>query len=429
MSILRSLERRGADGSLPWGTSVIPTNMQTGLVSAGIAINDDVALSLTTVGSCISLLSDGISTLPLQGLKKTKDRSKKLLDPTPPLIDNPWPEGTRQDFFTQVMVSLLLRGNFYGQIVDRDSGGYATMIMPIHPDRIMARRDTNTGKRTYKASGQPIPLDDMVHIPALLVPGSFIGLNPVEYQRSPWALAAATERYGSQFFANSANPSGVIEVPGTLAPEEALEMAREWKMMHGGLGMASQPAIFTDGATWKTISVAPDDAQFLQTRQFQQQQIISWFRIPPHKIGVTDRSPGPTLTEELEMMYVQDALLPWAVRIEQYFSDLLRPSQTCKFDFASRLRGNTLARAQAAQIWANIGENTLDELRALEDREPLPNGLGNVIARPANMAYWDVATGKQIASPSANVGAVNPGGLGDGGGDPNNAPGPTQPDQ
>src|SRR5947209_5947432 len=130
MSLLRRLEHRGADPTQAWGSSQPPRNSELGVVASGIAMNDDTALSIVTVGTCISLLADGVSTCPLLGLKRTKDRSKRLLDPLPPLIDNPWPEGTRQDFFTQVMVSLLLRGNFYGQIVDRDPMGYATTIMP-----------------------------------------------------------------------------------------------------------------------------------------------------------------------------------------------------------------------------------------------------------------------------------------------------------
>lgn len=387
-------------------------------------------MSIVTVGTCICLLADGIATLPLNGLKKTKDRSKEFLNPVPSLIDDPWPECTRQDFFTQVMFSMLLRGNFYGRIVDRDSAGYATTVQPIHPDKVIARRDDRTGKREYRILGKIIPTEDMVHIPSVyLPPGSFIGLNPVEYMRQSWGLAAAAEKYGSQVFQNSAHPSGVIELEGDLNPEETLAMARDWKQNHQGLGNAQLPAVLTGGAQWKTIQMMPDDAQFLQTREFQQQQIVSWFRIPPHKIGVQDRSPGPTLTEELEMQYVTDALLPYAIRIEAYWNRLLRPSQVCKFDFSARLRGNTLQRAQAAQIKANIGMNTLNELRATEDEEPLPNDLGEVIARPANMSYWSVITGKQIASPSADVGAVNPGGLGDGGGDPNNSPAETNPDE
>lgn len=391
-------------------------------------MNDDAALSVATVAACISMLSDSIATLPLNAYKRTKDKTRKIVDPTPPLIANPWPEGTLQDFLSQVMVSLTLRGNFYGRICDRDSRGYPTIIMPVHPDRVMARRDRDSGKRVYRFDGAPVPLQDVVHIPSgMLTPGSFIGMNPVEYQRQSWSLAAAAEKYGSAFFSNSANPSVVIEVPGDLSTEETVEMARNWKMDHQGIGNAQMPGVMTGGATIKALSIAPDDAQFLQTRTYQREVIISWFRIPPHKIGITDRTPGPTLTEELEMMFVTDALLPWANRIEAYFSAMLPPSQVCKFDFSSRVRGNRLQRMQSAQISANTGIEMIDEIRDRDDLPPLPNGLGQVIARPTNMQYFDTATGDPITNPKP-AGADNSGGFGGGGGNPDGSPDPTKPD-
>src|SRR5438445_6590442 len=121
MSLLREIgqrakETRGADPTLPWGSSYIPTNGQIGLTAAGVPMNDDMALSIGTVYSCIALLTDSVATLPLYAYKKTRDKSKVTVSPPPPLIDNPWPEGVLHDFLTQVMVSLLLRGNFYGLI-------------------------------------------------------------------------------------------------------------------------------------------------------------------------------------------------------------------------------------------------------------------------------------------------------------------------
>src|SRR5579859_1821914 len=149
MSILRSLERRGADPTLPWGSSYIPTNGQIGLVAAGVPMNDDAAMSIVTVATCIAILADDVSTLPLNTYRKTKDRSKKLIDPSPPLIADPWPEGIQQDWITQVMYSLSLRGNFFSRLLGRDDRGYATMCQPVHPDQVFARRDLATGKRIY----------------------------------------------------------------------------------------------------------------------------------------------------------------------------------------------------------------------------------------------------------------------------------------
>lgn len=431
-AVVRGSERRGADPTLPWGSSYIPTNAQTGLSAAGIAINDDMAYSITTVASCVRMLADSASGLDLLALKKTKDRSRKLIDPPPPVIQNPWPEGTLQDWLVQVVNSIAMRGNFFGKIVDRDADGYPTIIMPIHPDWVVAMRSPSTGKRRYWFWGRPVDTNDVFHIPSALLPaGSFIGLNPIEYQRSAWGLAAAAEKYGGQFYANSANPSGILSTEQDLSEDETIEWLRSWRASHGGLQGAGLPAILTGGAKWTQISITPDDAQFLQTRTFQREQIISWFGIPPHKIGIMDRTPGPTDVEGLEMLYIQDAVVPYTSRIENYLSrpEITRPSQEARFDFSSRLRSNTLQRMQAWQIAGNSGILTIDELRAMENKEPLPKGMGNIVLRPMNMTAYDLETGEPVPGPAPDPSKspINPGGLGGQGGDPANSPGSAKP--
>lgn len=383
------IETRGADPTLPWGSSYIPTNGQIGLSAAGVPMNDDSALSITTVYACIRLLSDSIGTLPLGAYRKTKDKTKKPVDPPPPLVDDPWPEGTAQDFYSQVIVSLCLRGNFYGQIVDRDGSGTPTIIMPLHPDSVLARRD-RTGKRTYRVQGDLVSPHDMLHIPAFLVPGSFIGLNPVEYARSAWALAAAAEKYGGQFFANSANPSGVISVEDDLTEEKTRELARAWSMAHQGVGAAQKPAVLTGGAKWTAMSLNMDDAQFLQTREHQRVEIMSWFGIPPHMLGDVDRTTSwGTGIEQQEMGFMINTLGPLGTRIEQYFTKLLPKNQYAKFDYSHRLRTDTLQRYQAKQIAINSSWMSPDEARDDEDLPPIPGGKGDVYFRPANLVPID----------------------------------------
>lgn len=386
MAILRALERRGADPTLPWGSSYIPTNGQIGMTAAGVPMNDDMALTVGTVYTAVAILSDSVSTLPLETFRT----SQGVLKPTDPhpLIENPWPEGILLDWLTQVMFSLALRGNFFGRIVDRDSDGIPTMIQPIHPDQVLARRDS-TGRRRYWLQGQPCPTEDVLHIPAILPPGAFIGLNPVEYMRSSWGLAAAAERYGGQFFANSANPSGVIEVPEDLSEDETLELMRAWSMAHQGIGRAQYPAVLTGGAKWNQISISPDDAQFLQTRDFQRNEIAGFFRIPAHLMGQQDRtSSWGTGIEQMEIGFVINTLRPWLSRIEGYLSTLLPPGVTCRFNLAGRLRGDTLQRFQSYTLGRNGSWLTINEIRALENLPPVDVG-GDELWAPLNFAPVD----------------------------------------
>jgi HK97 family phage portal protein len=379
-------------------------------------MNDDTAMSIVTVYTCIAILCDAIATLPVNAYKRTRDRTKLVIDPPPPLVANPWPEGSLQDWLTQVVVSLALRGNFFGQIVDRGPNGYPTMIKPVHPDRVFARRDINSGQRVYRFDGAPVPTDDVVHIPALLVPGSFVGLNPVEYMRGSWALAAATERYGGQFFANSANPSGVITVEEDLTSEETLELARDWRMQHGGIANAQYPAVLTGGAQWHQIAINPDDAQFLQTRDFQRHEIASFYRIPEHMLGFQDRtSSWGTGIEQMEIGFVINTLRPWLSRIETYLTNITPPSQMVKFNLAGRLRGDTLQRFQAYTLARNGGWMNIDEIRELEDLPALPDGQGQDYWAPLNFAPIS-------AMQAGNVVPGSTGGIGGGVGNSPNAP-------
>ena len=391
MSILRSLERRGADPTLPWGSSYIPTNAQTGLIGAGVPINDDTSLSIATVYTCIAILSDAVSTLPLNTLVKTTDHSKVVVDPEPPLITNPWPDGTRITWLSQVMYSLLLRGNCYGVIASRDDMGYPTVIQLVHPDTVTARRNPDTGNREYRINGRLMPTANIMHIPALTPTGGFIGLNPVEYMRGSWGLASATEKYGGAFFSNGANPSGVLEYPGDLSENETLELKRAWQVQHQGVSMAQAPAVLTGGLTWRQISINPDDAQFLATRGYQSAEIAAFFRIPEHlALGSADRTTSYGVgIESMELQFVTYTLGPWLSRIEAQLSEYLPPAYTVQFDLSQRVRGPSIERAQRHTLERNGGWKNIDEIRAEENLPPLEDGKGQDFWSPLNFAPVD----------------------------------------
>lgn len=384
MSLIRGVfnqDKRGADPTLPWGSSYIPTNGQTGLTSAGLALNDDSALTISSVYTAVSILSDAVSTLPLRSYKRG-DPSRTVVD-SPLLVSDPWPEGTLQDWISQIMFSLALRGNFYGMIADRDNKGYATMVRPLHPDQVSARRIN--GQRAYWVDNKRVDTADVLHIPNILPPGSFIGINPVEYMRQSWALALAAEKYGSQFFQNSALPQGVIEVGEDLSEEETLELARGWKMAHGGLGNAGMPAVLTGGATFRTLSLKPEDVQFLNTKAYQREDIAAFFRIPAHLMGQQDRtSSWGTGVEQMEIGFVINTLQPYITKIESYLSRLLPQSVKVEFDLTGRLRGDQGARFAAYTMAINNGYMNIDEARMRENLPPLPNGNGQEFWRPLN---------------------------------------------
>lgn len=366
------------------------------MAAAGVAMNEDAAMAISMVFTCVAALADAVSSLPLRSFIET-DKVQKEIKPQPDLISDPWPEGTQQDFYTQVMTSLALRGNFYGKITVRDRLGYASVIMPLHPDQVLARRVN--GKREYRVNGHVEDTNDIVHIPALLMSGSFIGMNPVEYMRRSWGVLAAAEQYGAGFFRNSANPSGVISVDEDLEEDQVREMARQWQAAHGGVQNSNLPAILTGGAKWQQVSINPEDAQFIATRQLGRDDVRSFFRLPPHFVGDSSKETAfGNGIEQNELHVVTNVLRPWTNRISGYLDRLRPPNEHVQFDFSDRLRGDTLQRYQAYTLARNGGWMSANDILARE-KQPGIGDIGDVYLAPLNFAPIE-----RIMDGSANAG-------------------------
>jgi HK97 family phage portal protein len=305
------------------------------------------------------------------------------------------------------------RGNAFGVITQRDPKLlYPTQVVPVHNDdvQVIVRNKTSnlpgTGSIIYKVGGEVVPIDNMMHIRNISSPGSLLGMNPIQYARHTFGLAIATERYGEYFFSNSAEPSGVIEVSGDLSEEETIKLARAWMSKHQGASKAHMPAVLTGGAQYKPIGLNPDDAQFLTTRDFQRQDIISFFRIPEHVLSIVDRTTSwGTGIEQMEMGFVRNTLLPYIRRIETALSQLLPKTMYARFDLSHRLRGDTLQRYQAYTLGRNGGWLCSDEIRAAEEMDPLPDGKGQNFLQPLNMGTLGEQGAMEDNSSTKTVGA------------------------
>jgi HK97 family phage portal protein len=298
----------GPSGTLPWGNSVPPTNGQLGGTNTGQQVNEKRALQVTAVYGSVGIIADSTSTLPAKEYSGIGDPEDELvpLRAASPLVTEPYSEIDRMDFVCGFAASLALRGNWYGLIISRDPATLcATQIMPIHPDNVRVRRLTsgpNAGQVEYRFNGQVVPNRDVVHERNVMLPGHIEGLNPIACLRNELGKALAIDSYGAGWFANSAMPSGVIEVEGDLSPDETLDMAREWNAGHQGTAATALVGILTGGAKFSPISINPEDSQFLESAQYSAGVISGMiFRVPPHMIGIVDRTtswgclPGETL--------------------------------------------------------------------------------------------------------------------------------------
>jgi HK97 family phage portal protein len=335
--------------------------------AAGEPVTVESALRLSTVWGCVRLLADSVSTLPLH-VFRGDDRAPI---PTPPLLQRPsadFPE--LADWLWAVMASLLLRGNAWGVITDRSGAGMLpAQVDLVHPDRVAVTTNGN-GTQTIRIAGEPYNRADLLHVKAYLFPGSMLGLSPIAYARESVGLGLASERYGSKFFGDNAVPSGVLVTDQDLKPGRVEEIKQRWEARHKG---RRGIAVLGNGAKFQPITIAPDEAQFIQTQKFNVATICRFYGVPPEMMaGETAGHEAYTSPEMRGTDFLTFSLRPWLYRVERAISSQLLPStQTAKFNAGGFVRATLRDRYEAHRIGIEAGFLTRNEARELEDRPPI----------------------------------------------------------
>lgn len=273
-----------------------------GTSTSGKYVNERTSMQMTAVYSCVRILSEAIASLPLQLYKYTDTGGKERAADHPLyflLHDEPNTEMTSFVFRETLMTHLLLWGNAYAQII-RNGKGEIVGLYPLMPDRINVYRDekgrlyyeytrSTDDARTTNTKDMTVRLSptEVLHIPGLGFDG-LVGYSPIAMAKNAIGLAIATEEYGSKFFANGAAPSGVLEHPGIL--KDPVKVRDSWMQTFGGSHNANKVAVLEEGMKYTPISISPNEAQFLETRKFQIDEIARIFRVPPHMIGDLEKS-------------------------------------------------------------------------------------------------------------------------------------------
>lgn len=391
MSLIRRAiaapERRAAG---EWGDSTPPPPGGMGTPS-GVVITEATALQSLAVYGSVGVISDAVATLPIQLFSSLDPAKRRELAPSP-LITRPYAEISRIDWFVQAVMSLALRGNFFGHIIERDENLYAAQIKPIHPDRASVVRRSD-GTLEYRFNGRRVPIDDVFHVRYLSVAGALCGLNPIEYLRVTLGLDRAADLYGASWFGNSAFPAGVLTTEEDLDDEETLALVRSWIAAHGGLGKANLPAVLTGGVKFDAISINPRDSQFLESREFSQSAISGMiFRVPPHMLGLVDKTTSwGTGIAQQEQGFVTNTLGGYISRLEEALTTVHPPRQYVKFNVDGRLRGDKLQRYQAYALGTAGGWLCADDVLAAEDMPPIPDGKGQNYMVPINSELLEQA--------------------------------------
>ncbi|WP_030244210.1 phage portal protein [Streptomyces sp. NRRL S-350] len=376
------------------------------VTASGQRIDATAALKVSAVFGCVRLLSETIATLPVATYSR-RGGARKLVR-SPLWLDYPTAEPGglgRIDLLSQVVLSLLLEGNAYLAVLW--DGPSIVGLEVLDPSRIETHTVVVDGRRrkVFHATdvdrdGNPVALGwfttrEILHIPGMMLPGAFTGVSPIAFARESIGLALAAQTYGGKFFSNGATPGAVVEVPGAMS-EEGLARAREaWRLANSGVDNAHRVALLTEGAKFSKISMSPDEAQFLETRQFQVPEIARVFGVPPHLIADATNSTswGSGLAEQ-NQAFAQFSLRPWLERIEAGFTRLLFAESAnrqlfVKFSLDGIQRGAPAERMTMYSTGLQQGIYSIDEVRAWEDLEPLPDGQGAVHRVPLNLAPVD----------------------------------------
>ena len=381
---LRGAGEKRANNS-QWVEPIIP-GRPAYMAPSGIDVTADSAIRMSTVYACVRLLGDTISSLPL-GAYVRRGRARisyaAAYGETPYWVNTPNPETSRIEFYEQVISSLNIHGNAFILTV-RDDNNEVVEVYCLNPDDVRIRRLRPNEPLVYEiqtrdeqgAYTQILTKNEMLHIPLFRLPGSNYGLGPIAAARLTIGAAMAADTYAAAYFGNAANPGGVIEVPGELTEDQAQDIGRDWNITHTGPYRAGKIGVLSGGASFKPLSLNAQDAQLLDTRRFNVEDIARLFRVPISLLGHPVAGAMSFASVEAQnLSFVQHSLRPLLERLEQAFSTLLpEPDGFIKFNLDALLRGTTLERYEAYTKGLREGFLSLNDVHAMEDMAPIADG-------------------------------------------------------
>jgi len=346
---------------------------------------------MTAVYSCVRILSEAVAGLPIHVYRYTDNGGKEraLEHPLYRLLhDEPNPEMTSFNFRETLMSHLLLYGNAYAQII-RNARGEVMGLYPLMPNKMSVDRD-RAGNLYYlyscgsddapvgKENGQVYLLpSDVLHIPGLGYDG-IVGYSPLAMAKNAVGMAIACEEYGAKFFANGAAPGGVLEHPGII--KDPQKVKESWNAVYQGSGNSHKIAVLEEGMKYQAIGISPEQAQFLETRKFQINEIARIYRVPPHMVGDLEKSSFSNI-EQQSLEFVKYTLDPWICRWEQSLSRRLfteneKRTYFIRFNVEGLLRGDYQSRMNGYAVARQNGWMSANDIRELENLDRIPAEAG-----------------------------------------------------
>ena len=358
-----------------------PYSFFFGASSSGKSVSEITALQTTAVYACVRILAETIASLPLHTYRYSSGGKATAQEhPLYHLLHSePNPEMTSFVFRETLMGHLLLWGNAYAQVI-RDGRGRVLGLYPLLPSKMLvSRTDQGILFYQYEKDGRTyfLPNTEVLHIPGLGFDG-LVGYSPIAMAKNAIGMAIATEEYGAKFFANGASPGGVLEHPGVV--KDPGKIRESWNAVYQGSGNAHRVAVLEEGMKFQPIGIPPEQAQFLETRKYQLNEIARIFRIPPHMIGDLEKSSFSNI-EQQSLEFVMYTLDPWVIRWEQAIQRALlsggeKRQYFVKFNVDGLLRGDYQSRMNGYAVGRQNGWLSTNDIRELENLNRISPELG-----------------------------------------------------
>jgi HK97 family phage portal protein len=357
---------------------------------AGRSITPEAAMRTSAVYSCVRVISESIGAIPCHVYERTGPKSRRLATDVAQyalLHDTPNTFQTPFVFKMTLGAQCSLWGNFVALIV-RTKGGDPLELVPVAAKDVEIRFDVATRRKRFKVNGLLVDDGEVIHVPALGWDG-LVGLSPIAQARNTIGNALAADEFMRTFVENGTKLAGVLQHPDKLG-EDALKHLREsWTQIYAGAMNAGKVAILEEGMSFKELTMPLEDAQFIESRKFSVSDIARIFRVPPHMIGDLEKATFSNI-EQQSIDFVTHTLMPWLVRIEEEFNRKLfirgdeRSRFYAKFNADALQRGDMKSRYDAYRIGREASFLCPDDIRALEDLDPVPNGKGQGFIEPLN---------------------------------------------
>ena len=344
-----------------------------------ISVDQNTALAVTTVWSCVTLLSESVGVLPLHLYKKTPS-GRGVVDDHPAINVINYPNEdlalTRMDLLQHLMVGVTLWGNGYARIYRDRMTQMPIKLELVQPYDVTVQKSDN-GLLYYVIGEDTIPADDMIHIRGLVTDG-LVGKSPIAVHRDNLLLTIHAQNYGETFFSKGGNTEGVFTIPGELKEDAYIRLKNQINSQFSGMANAHKPMLLEGGLKYERINIPLEDAQFLGTRKFQKSEIASIYRVPPHMVGDLERATYSNI-EQQSQEFVTYCLMPYLLKIEMQLNYKLLPVAKrgklyFKFSLSGLLRADSKSRSEYYKNLNFIGCLSANEIRAMEELNSYEGG-------------------------------------------------------